>query len=53
MQGQNCLQPEFAKSDEQFRRDQTLHSLVHVLNVQDGEKFVADQAGMRRSALGS
>jgi hypothetical protein len=24
--GQNCLQPEFAKSDEQFRRDQTLHS---------------------------
>ena len=25
--GQNCLQPEFAKSDEHFRRrDQTLHS---------------------------
>jgi hypothetical protein len=25
-QGQNSLQPEFAKSDEQFSRDQTLHS---------------------------
>jgi hypothetical protein len=24
--GQTCLQPEFAKSDEQFRRNQTLHS---------------------------
>jgi hypothetical protein len=24
--GQNFLQPEFAKSDEQLRRDQTLHS---------------------------
>jgi hypothetical protein len=50
-QGQNCLHPEFATSDEQFRRHQTLHSTcVAVIRsgneraVKDGEKFVADQA---------
>jgi hypothetical protein len=26
MSGQKCLQPVFAQSDEQFRRDETLHS---------------------------
>jgi hypothetical protein len=29
-QWQNCLQPEFANSDEHFRRHQTLHSVCVV-----------------------
>jgi hypothetical protein len=58
--GQNCLQPEFAKSDEQSRRDQTLHSACVAVIRSGNERAVKmaknswlDQAGMRRSALGS
>jgi hypothetical protein len=46
MCGQRCLQPAFAKSDEQFRRDEGLHSAC-VAVVRSGNersvKQVVDQ----------